>query len=531
MVKSYHKFILAGIIVLALILRLYRLAQVPIGLHGDEVGVGYNAYSLLKTGRDEYGVLWPITLRADIPPLNFYLTAVSLMAVGKTDVGVRLPAVIYGVLTVWLTYILAKKLFSVEVGLLASLFLAISPWHVQASRIAHEANLGLLLQIAGTILFIKSLTKPWLMLGATTILALSLYAYHGPRLTTPLLIMALIIIFRHKLRQISTRWLVISGLGWLILVLPVIRLAISQPISQNRLAGISIFIREVTLKPAREESRMDAWLPAVVFHNPVWVYGLAIARQYWKYLNGDYLFFDSSSVRYFNVKDVGLMYVWDLPFLIAGLYQLWQWRRKPASQLALAWLVMAPIPGALTLGPPNAGRSFMMLPIIQLITAIGFIDIWNKKWLGKWAKGIVGGGLVYNVLVFGHQYFVHSRHEFAIQWGYGLKEAAQIAVGWENSVERIIFTDTYKEPYVYVLFYGNKSPEWFNRLADKQRHGFIGYSGFDKYEFRAINWQVDGKLTNSLIVGGGEEIPEDAEGIVSEIRLPDDSTALRIVKT
>src|SRR3989344_1689057 len=202
MMKYYHKTILIGIFILALSLRLYRLAQVPVGLHGDEVGVGYNAYSLLTTGRDEYGVNWPMVLRADIPPLNFYVTAASIGVLGKTDVAVRLPAVIYGVLGIWATYILTKKLFSPQIGLWASLFLALSPWHVQASRIAHEANLGVLLQMVGAIFWLKGLNKPHWFMGAALSWAMSLYAYHGPRLTTPLLIIGLGLIFKSKLTKL-----------------------------------------------------------------------------------------------------------------------------------------------------------------------------------------------------------------------------------------------------------------------------------------------------------------------------------------
>ena len=518
---------------LALGLRVYKLAQVPVGLHGDEVGVGYNAYSLLTTGKDEYGVSWPIVLRADIPPLNFYLTSLSIDVLGKTDVAVRLPAVVYGVLGVWVTYVLAKKLFSPQIGILASLFLAISPWHVQASRIAHEANLGILLQIVGAIFFLKGLNKKasWLM-GAAVVWGMSLYAYHGPRLTTPLLIIILGIIFRSKLIKLPRKWLVVGGLGFLLLVLPVAKLILFRPISENRFAGISILIRQATLKPARDEAKLDAGLSAAAFHNPILVYSLALGRQYMRYLDWDYLFFDSSQVRYFNVRNVGLMYAWDWPFLLAGIYYLVRRRKRPASKLALAWLAIAPLPGAVTLGEPNAGRNFMMLPVVQIITAIGWTGIWKKKWLAGWMKIVLAVGLMYSAAIFGHEYFVHSQQEFAAQWEYGLKQAAQVAVVWENQVDRIIFTDVYKEPYIYVLFYGNKSPAWFNQLENKQRHWFIGYSSFGKYQFRAIDWQKDKQLKRSLLVGTAEEIPAGAEGIVAEIMSPNNQTVvLRVVRT
>ena len=49
-----RKFLLA-IIILAFILRFYKLGQIPPSLDWDETAHGYNAYSILKTARDEYG--------------------------------------------------------------------------------------------------------------------------------------------------------------------------------------------------------------------------------------------------------------------------------------------------------------------------------------------------------------------------------------------------------------------------------------------------------------------------------------------
>ena len=45
------------IIILASVLRLYGISRFPAGLNADEASLGYNAYSLLQTGRDEHGHL------------------------------------------------------------------------------------------------------------------------------------------------------------------------------------------------------------------------------------------------------------------------------------------------------------------------------------------------------------------------------------------------------------------------------------------------------------------------------------------
>ena len=49
----HHKVIII-ILLLAFILRFYRLDTYPL-LNPDEAAIGYNAYSLLQTGKDEHG--------------------------------------------------------------------------------------------------------------------------------------------------------------------------------------------------------------------------------------------------------------------------------------------------------------------------------------------------------------------------------------------------------------------------------------------------------------------------------------------
>ena len=50
--------------ILAIFLRFTQLGQIPLGLNKDETAIGYNAYSILKTGRDEYGNYMPLYFKS-----------------------------------------------------------------------------------------------------------------------------------------------------------------------------------------------------------------------------------------------------------------------------------------------------------------------------------------------------------------------------------------------------------------------------------------------------------------------------------
>ncbi|MBI3282756.1 hypothetical protein HYZ70_01635, partial [Candidatus Curtissbacteria bacterium] len=101
MIKS--KLTLAVILILAAFLRFYQLGQNPPSLDWDETAHGYNAYSILKTGRDEYGYKLPLSFRSfdDYkPPIYTYLVVPSVAIFGLSDFAVRFPSAVLGVLAV-----------------------------------------------------------------------------------------------------------------------------------------------------------------------------------------------------------------------------------------------------------------------------------------------------------------------------------------------------------------------------------------------------------------------------------------------
>src|SRR3989304_6986104 len=77
------------IFLLTVLLRFVYLTYAPPSLNWDEVSQGYNAYSILKTGRDEWGRLLPLAnFRAygDYPvALNLYLTIPFIAIFGLSE--------------------------------------------------------------------------------------------------------------------------------------------------------------------------------------------------------------------------------------------------------------------------------------------------------------------------------------------------------------------------------------------------------------------------------------------------------------
>ncbi|MFZ5845558.1 MAG: glycosyl transferase, partial [Patescibacteria group bacterium] len=103
--KKLQLIILTLILIIAATLRLYRLSVIPPGVNRDEASIGYTAYSLLKTGRDEYGRFLPLSFQSFGDwklPLYIYTTTLFVKIFGLSELAVRLPSAIAGILTVLL---------------------------------------------------------------------------------------------------------------------------------------------------------------------------------------------------------------------------------------------------------------------------------------------------------------------------------------------------------------------------------------------------------------------------------------------
>src|SRR3989344_4276055 len=186
------KVILLSIIILASFLRLYKLPSYPAGLNADEAALGYNAYSLLTTGRDELGRPWPVNLESfgDFKPAGYAYMLIPIIKIfGLTEFAVRLPSAIFGILAVLFIYLLVRELTSLtplslskrgdggELALIAAFMLAINPWHLHFSRGGWEVNVATTLLLIGVWSFVKWHKNPKIHFLALSTLhfALSMY--------------------------------------------------------------------------------------------------------------------------------------------------------------------------------------------------------------------------------------------------------------------------------------------------------------------------------------------------------------------
>src|SRR3990167_8309110 len=128
--KIFIVFVLSIIVFVGIVTRFYKLGQAPAGLYLDEAAQGYSAYSILKTGKDEFGKAFPVVFRSFTDfktPVYIYLIAPLIPIFGLTKFTVRFPSFFFSILTIPLLYFLIRKLSAPPaVAIISALMLAIS---------------------------------------------------------------------------------------------------------------------------------------------------------------------------------------------------------------------------------------------------------------------------------------------------------------------------------------------------------------------------------------------------------------------
>lgn len=518
-------FLLILIVILAATIRLIWLDKYPSSLYSDEIDQGYNAYSLMLTGKDEHGVYMPVSLRSFgdwKPPLPSYFMIPFIRLIGLSEVSVRMPSALLGIITIILIFFLTMELFSdqekrTKIALLSSFFLSISPWDILQSRAAMLVVTGLFFLVFGVYLFMKGLKNSKLLYLRELSFALSIYSYYGLRVVIPVILITLLFSFKKRLLGTLTHkdFLGLFILGC-ILLLPLLISFIKQPdVIFGRAKTVSIFYDQGINLRKWELITQDGInanpLITRLFHNNFYMYGRNILQRFLSHFDGRYLFMIGDTSQPFQIPNMGILNFTDLFFIPLGLLVIFK-KNYASRWLIFCWIIAGILPSAFTFVTPSSNRTFNAIVIYSILVAVG--TFYFARILSKRLLGIFVISLLYS-LSFGYflnQYFVELPINHADWWNYGWKQVVEMVKNKEDKYNNIIVPDVNGMPYIYFLFYEKYSPEEFQKRAIKtyiaDRFGYEHVEGFGKYLFpNEFDWNFIKK--NSLDKHALYIVPED----------------------
>jgi len=542
MKKTY--ILLFVIILIAGVFRFWGITTDPPSLYWDEVSQGFNSYSILKTGYDEHNEFLPIARFQAFgdykAPVYIYLDVPFIAIFGETPLGVRFPSALFGTLTVLVAFGLVYELLKDHkqrqtLALLTAFFLSISPWHVQLSRAAYEGNIATFFTLLGLYLFFLAKNRHffWFVLSGISFV-LGFYAFSVHRVFIPLIVIALALFYFKDLFVKKRLAILIGGciLG-LVLLIPFM-LYLRSPDSRLRFNEVNIFsdisIVEQSNTWIKEENNS---LLSHILHNRRVMFTFSYLNHYFDFFNPSYLFFTGDVNPRFSMQDSGELYLWELPLLIVGAYMLIKYKKRE-SAFIIAWFILAPVVAATARETPHALRSETYIPTYEMIAAFGMCGIITM--LSKFkplyrrlcyiAFGII---VLLTVITAVHNYFAHFPILYSREWQYGYKEAVTYVKSQENKYDIIAFTQTYGRPYIYVLFYGNVSPQtyWTTKNETRDQFGLYNVLSLGKYQFRNTLIQPSDAGKRVLYVGDPTQIPSSLK-ILKTINFLNNETAFVI---
>lgn len=494
-IKKFVLPLVLFVTVLGFILRFYEISSIPISLYWDEVSSSYNAYSILLTGKDEFGINFPLLFRAfeDYKtPANIYLTSISVFIFGLNEFSARFSSAFLGALTVPIVFLFIKNLLNrkylnfepTEIALLTSLLVAISPWHIQFSRTGFEANSGLFFIVLGAYLFLKFInTDKYLNLYISAfIFGISMYFYRSIWVFVPLLIISLLIIYKDKLFALkSIKKTIIFSLIFFLIILPFVPKMFSDA-GMVRVDQTSVVTNsdEKVLESALNQSENNSAYSKFIYNRRL-VYVSEFISGYIRHFTPSFLFFQGDGNLRHGTGSTGVLYIWAIIFILPGFYALSKLDKK-AKLIIISWLLIAPIPAAISVPAPHALRSLNMIPIPQLIIVLGilwaYMKINNKL---KMPFVLLTSLLVIIFFtIFINNYFGSYVNKSSSEWGDGYKQLVEFVEVEKKNYDKVIISGHYWQPYSYFLFYTKYSPREFQ--------DFGGKKNFDKYIFGGTSW-------------------------------------------
>lgn len=482
------------ITILAGILRFGNLGSMPPSPNWDEVSHGYNAYSILQTGKDEWGNSFPIIFRAfgDYKlPLYIYLSTIPVTIFGLSVFSIRFVSALAGTLAIPGIYFLISALFpgkhfivnnkKISLGILAALFLTILPWHFFLSRPALEANLALTLIIFGSYFLIKLKYLP-----ASILFALSLHTYNTERVFVPAILLFFFLIFHPKISfKVST----LIAAFILSLSVFLVGFEVITGVGTARYDKLKILTPNVVFQigQKRSLSTLPKPLPTLLYNRPLY-FVKNVFINYLNYFSPKFILQQKGSHSQFAIPNHNL-FTWPVLILaIMGMGYCVFNRKEKSSQFLMAWLLLSPLAASLTTDPPQAIRPNPLIPAMVCLSVLGlyYLTIKYQKYALQLCLLFIGA-IIISFGLYQKDYFTTYARGYSGSWQYGYEQVFQYIKENQNKYQNIFITKKYGEPHIFYAFFNKLNP-------------VLLQPGVNNIRFQQSDWYWTDKIDNVYFI-------------------------------
>lgn len=512
LLTKYALLLVAIFTVLAVLLHM-RSIEWPC-LNSDEASFAYNAYSILKTGRDEYGILLPTRFLAfgeNKLPVTIYTMVPFIGIFGLNEIAARLPFILLGAAMPFLFFGLVRKLSgNTVIAVIAAYLAAISPWIQIMSRHIHE-NVIMLALVIAMLWYLIQLTnkvtiKALSMLAVLT--GIALFTYHIGK------VIAVFVIAWIAFHLFATKQsFQIKRSAVILLAIPVILFGITELMNPSTRIANLLFMSNQGFTLRIEELRNEH--DNRLIHNKVTHAATILSQQYLSYFSPEFLVRRGDNNARFGFEGISPITPIEYVFVFIGVFYVFH-RKEKYRMLMLSLFLTAPLTASLSWQEYSLTRSFLMIIPIIYFSATGIYYLshaWSKR-VWQW---ITAGGILVMISFFSFlswdYYFNHYplQKEAISAWQCGYKDVGTFLNDNAQDFDRIYFTKKLGQPYIFTLFYMEYPPAEYHKeakLSELDEYGFGQVEGYSIFDF---NFEQPDPNESELFIGYPEEFPSNTD--------------------
>jgi hypothetical protein len=544
MKKTFIIILITTAILGALFVRLWGLEKSPISVGFDEASLGYNAYSIYLTGKDEYGTPYPLSLRSfnDFKPaLYAYLTIPFIHFFDLNQSTVRAPSAVMGVISLIFLFLIFKKisgkstLISLGIISLVSFF----PWRLHFSRVAFEANVSMAF-FTGAVWFLLNFDKnKYYKIGTIAFSILSIYSYHSSRVAIPLILFLILIDplsknFKDLLKKPITQLLYKLWPLMIVLLfyLPLL-LETGGGLLLTRLSQTNVFSHFYPFTPRELILTSVPWLNFAA--HPLYYLGGLISGHLFAYLspkNLSLLIYPGVIKSAQVISGTGMLgFFGGTMFIIGVLSQLKKLILEKEKRVLVYWFIAGIIPAAISWEWYYPLRALNIYPSIDIVAGFGILTL--VSYFLKLKSKLISYILIFILIITGvltSFYNVLNEYNFGardtngeFQPG-GYKEGVPLLLSLKDKYETVYIDSVHAQNYTIFWFYMKYPPENIQRIAARRNApGVIGPPtiDFDNFVYKKFDWPSD-KNRSNFIYWTSSEVKEE------EIRLTPGTDIYRV---
>lgn len=482
--------VLVLITVLAFIARIYQAGTLPKILNRDEAALAYNAYLLKEVGTDEWGQPWPISLQSfgDYKlPGYVVVLATFFTLLGESDLVVRLPSVISGTLLVLVGFKFAQILLPQKpkrevktFSLIFAFLIATSPVFFYFSRVAFEANLGLLLFISSlNFVFDTSSTNKGTLFSIILMLA-AVLTYNTPLILLPFIV--LILPFIKGLKKWRSWLLPVIGYTLIFIIV----FSVLFPLARQK-SGITIFSDALIWTESVSYRLQFSGIWRSILGNKYIFYAQVIVKNYLKSFSPGFLLKNIEGHPWHQIFGWGYIY-WSILILgwlgmLVSTYRIFKSFPKKIKEARLSLVILyllfiSLIPAVITVDAPHPTRSLFFFWMYNLTAVIGLKFLTNlvvhfRKRLKMLIPFIFVGVVCLSSSNYLSDYFTFFPENHPIKLGVGYDQLIQqVETAYPDQEIAVIDSEGFQ--YILTAWYLRIDPQTYYQTVIMQNPDKVG---------------------------------------------------------